>query len=134
MRAYGFWALTAACILACAVGVYVAVRLGDPAHGGRGGAIGAALSFGFLFLTSVNSYRSIEKFDAAASELAEMLGVSGNQVAMNARRIHRISQDIKVDVEQQSIQNRFLGASAFVSTLFWGFGDVLANRIIIFLG
>lgn len=118
------------CTAVSVSGLYFADIYNDKTHGGRGGAVGVALSFGFLFVSSMYSYRTIEKFDKTAGEIADILGSSDkidHKVAENSKRITRLKNDIANDVKRQTISNYFLAAAAIISTVFWGFGDIFAE-------
>lgn len=134
MRSATLWGLTIVCVALSLVGVLVAVVLGEPNHGGRGGAVSVAFSFGFLFLSSLGSYRSIEKFDEAADELIRIVGSSESfehKVEVNSTRIDKLKSDIDADIRRQRRQNKFLFGVGVFATLVWGFGDILAKYAII---
>ena len=118
------------CLAASVSGLYFAYIFDDAAHGGRGGAVGVAISFAYLFVSSLNTYKSLNMFDEAAKEISKAFKSDltiEKRVQTNFERFNLLTQDLESEAERQIVTNRFLAASAVVSTLFWGFGDLMAE-------
>lgn len=121
------------CVFVSVLGVYVAVVLGDSSHGGRGGAIGVGVSFFVLFVSSGSRYNSLETLDATTDEVLKMFEIEksdSDTILRNSKRIGALKNDL---VRQQIVSNKeniFLAVGGGISTLFWGFGDLIALILI----
>ncbi|MBN9890146.1 hypothetical protein [Salipiger abyssi] len=126
-------ALLISCTLVSLSGLYAAYLFNDASLGGRGGAIGVAMSFAYLFFSSLNTYKGIEKFDAAEEEIASalQLQMSIEQKLQNILdRFTLLKKDIENEARRQRSANIFLAISTVISTLFGGFGDLVAHQLI----
>lgn len=128
-----YMSLLAACVVCCIGGVGVAVLLADDTHGGRGGALGVALSFYALFVSARGRYNTVDFFDKATTDLLKLFEEEksvDDQVDRNTRRINLLKRDLERSQQTAMKENIYLAASSGISTLFWGFGDLLAKLII----
>lgn len=121
------------CALFSLLGVYIAVQQGDTSHGGRGGAVGVAFSFLALFLSVRNRYNSIDLVDSTSEELFQILELESNaeqRIAVNSQRIEALKRDLKRSQANAFKENCYLATAGVLSTMFWGFGDLLAEALI----
>lgn len=126
--------LVLVCVVISALGVLYAFVSKDYSHGGRGGAIGVALSFGALFLSVRNRYNSIDVLDLTSQELFSILGQEmtiNEQVEANASRIEALKNDLKRSQKSAFLENVALALAGVISTIFWGFGDLFAGFLVL---
>ena len=122
------------------------------ADAGRGGAIGAALAFLFLFVT--NDYGT-KLFRAVTKELPELRArvarlktqteappeVTAPTVEANVARleqkINKIESEVStlvnridIDGQGQRAQNIWLAVATVIGTIAWGFGDLVAKYLL----
>lgn len=129
-------ALAVALPLICAVFVVgwfvICVKLGFSAYADRGGAVGVMLSFAALFLLSTDRYHSIDVLDKNSEKFFSALSAATQDDASflserNSARIDAIKYDLKRARMQTNWENASLAISSVISTLFWGFGDIMAQ-------
>lgn len=102
-------------LAACAAGIVFAVCCGTAEDGPRGGAIGVALSFLALFVA--------RPVPAHVVEHEDML----NEAPENSvTRINLLRTALAAMLDLQRQQTAYLAASSVISTIVWGFGDVVA--------
>lgn len=125
------------CILSCIIGVIVGVVTGNSNHAGRGGALGVAISFFSLFALRPYGNELVNTFGERANALLDKLGSEDDEADRLEERLERIergqqllSQKLKVDGLGQQRQNIYLAWAGGISTLFWGFGDIIACWLI----
>jgi hypothetical protein len=122
------------------------------ADGGRGGAIGAALAFLFLFVT--NDYGTklfkavtielpdlkarVERLKTHAAAPAEVTPANGEaNVARLEHKIGKIETEIgtlvnrmDIDGQGQRAQSNWLAVATCIGTIAWGFGDLAARYLL----
>lgn len=125
-------AVTFALVLACGViGVLFAVWFGTASDGGRGGAVGVALSLAILFSgpppdTSLNPGEN-----TPATRLRDPLKQKPGELEA---RVDQLEEDV-VTLRNTGAAGRdwdkseklWLAAASAAGTLFWGFGDLAAH-------
>ena len=105
-------------LTACAGGIAYAVCCGTAADGQRGGAIGVALSFMALFVA--------RPVPAAVLEQEDMRSENPNQ---QVKRINLLRTALSAMLDIQRQEMGYLTASSVISTLIWGFGDLVAAAL-----
>lgn len=93
-----------ASLISSGAGIWYAVVHGTPADGGRGGAVGVAITFAMLFMghgTAERAFEAGEDLISVRNSLGSLLDWTGKE---------------KI----------YLTIASVVSTLVWGFGDVTA--------
>ena len=140
--------------LACSIGgiPFAAYVCKSDADAGRGGAIGAALAFLFLFVT--NDYGT-KLFKAVTEELpdlkarilrlktqatapAEVAPTNGEaRVARLEQKINKIESEVSIlvnridiDGQGQRAQSIWLAVATVIGTIAWGFGDLAAKYLL----
>ncbi|MFM5886073.1 MAG: hypothetical protein ACKOQ3_12260 [Novosphingobium sp.] len=132
-QAYGTLATIA--ILVSLFGLPFAVAMNDPSHGGRGGAIGCAITFFLLFLGKSTPIDALER---PSRDGDDVLGEA--KPATEAEiidQLHRLKKQVlglrasSAALLDGAERERFyvLVASLFC-TLMWGFGDIFAKWLI----
>lgn len=119
------------CVIFCFFGVLVGGLTKDPSHGGRGGAVGVAVSFFSLFalrpygdaLFEMFGKRTNQVLDSIEDERGE-LDASSESFERLKRSVELLAHKLHVDSLGQRRQNIFLALSGGISTVFWGFGDI----------
>ena len=121
------------CVLFCLAGVFVSVLIGDPTHGGRGGALGVAISFFSLFALRSYGDDLVESYGSRTNRILDLIedeedakDASDERLERLNRGIELISHKLRVDSLGQKRQNVYLAWSGGISTVFWGFGDIIA--------
>src|SRR6266404_1107794 len=140
--------------LACSIGgiPFAAYVCKSDAHAGRGGAIGSALAFLFLFVTT--DYGT-KLFEAVTKDLPELRArvarlktqtetpaeVTAPTVEANVARleqkINKIETEVStlvnridIDGQGQRAQNIWLAVATVIGTIAWGFGDLAAKYLL----
>lgn len=121
------------CIIACLLGVWIGVATGIPAHAGRGGAVGVAISFFSLFALRPYGDDLVETFGARTNRILDALDENNSEKDASEERLERLNRAIELLTEKlrvdglgQKRQNIYLALSGGISTVFWGFGDIAA--------
>ncbi len=140
--------------LACSIGgiPFAAYVCKSDADAGRGGAIGSALAFLFLFVTT--DYGT-KLFEAVTKDLPELRArvarlktqtetpaeVTAPTVEANVARleqkINKIETEVStlvnridIDGQGQRAQNIWLAVATVIGTIAWGFGDLAAKYLL----
>lgn len=121
-------------MLFCMLGVLYALCIGCAADGQRGGAIGVAISFFVLFVSS-NLSETILKFNTE-TDLSEFNDENKRIVGKKVKTLEELNIIVtkhgkfleSLSKESKSERN-WLVSSSVISTFFWGFGDYLAITI-----
>ncbi len=122
------------------------------ADAGRGGALGSALAFLFLFVT--NDYGTklfkavtkdlpelkarVERLKAHAAAPAEAAPATGEvKIAMLEQKISKIETEVStlvnridIDGQGQRAQSIWLAVATVIGTIAWGFGDLAAKYLL----
>lgn len=125
------------CILVCLAGIWIGIATNNPTHAGRGGALGVAISFFSLFALRPYGDELVETFGTRTNRILDLLNKNDPDKDVPAKRLERLnraiellSEKLKVDGLGQKRQNIYLALSGGISTLFWGFGDMVASWFI----
>lgn len=106
-------------LLACIGGLVWAVRSGDAAAGGLGGAVAVALAFLVLFTSTPSVAAQIE---APYGEGRARF----NDLPVEERTL-RLRTALAILVDGQRTESRYLAFVSVLGTLVWGFGETLAR-------
>ena len=110
-----FWTVLILSLCACVAGIVYAVQCGVAMDGQRGGAVGVALSFLALFVA-----RPIP------AGILEDDGMNKKDEGTEHDRIDLLQSALSAMLDIQRKETRFLLLSSVISTLVWGFGDLIA--------
>lgn len=117
---------------------------GDPADGGRGGAVAVAVSFAVLFFSRSNGaelYKILVDevpkvraiLDAIAGKTAgtplEPMAAFSDRLDQLTKRLNALTKRLEIDSGAQFKQNLFLTISSVIGTLTWGFGDLAVKAL-----
>lgn len=128
-------------ILASGLGIVWAVRFGVAADGGRGGAIGCALTFLMFFLSRPTAETAMQApipvadkqradeqtADVLLEPSAKTLEAAVDQLERMKVQLARQRAAIAVMLDLAAREKIFLSIASLVSTLVWGFGDWIAK-------
>lgn len=121
------------CLLFCVAGVAVGVLSGDSTHGGRGGALGVAISFFSLFALRSYGDDFVSAYGERTNQILDLIEDEEDERNASRERLERlnrgldlISQKLRIDSLGQKRQNLYLAWSGGISTIFWGFGDMFS--------
>ena len=108
-----------------------------PDEGGRGGAIGVAISFFALFASRSYGDLFLEHYNGELQKIRngfanETYGTESELRSLRTR-IDALDGKLKLDKLGQKRQSLFLSVSSIGSTIFWGFGDKFAGYVERFL-
>lgn len=125
-------AATLVLVVACGIaGVLYAIWFGTAGDGGRGGAVGVALSLAILFSGPPSRSSDHASRGAVKKRLRDPLAAEPS--ALEAR-VDQLEEDIvtlrnagAAKREWDGIEKLWLASASAVATLFWGFGDVAAR-------
>lgn len=133
-----FWlgAMTATAVSVSGFGIFYAVTWGTVADGGRGGAIGCALTFFTFFVGRPTPERALQMRmsargspdvlqEEAPSDLPSALG----QLQGLKSEIARLRAAVAVMLDIAAKEKLYLAAASVVSTCAWGFGDIAAKHL-----
>lgn len=121
------------CILFCLAGVAAGVLTENSSHGGRGGALGVAVSFFSLFALRSYGDDLVETYGKRTNQILDLIEDEEGEKDASDERLERLnrglellSQKLRVDSLGQKRQNVYLAWSGGISTIFWGFGDIFS--------
>jgi hypothetical protein len=131
---YG-WVVVVSIVLS-AGGILLAAY-GDPADGGRGGAVAVAFAFFVLFIHrdyGARVYKALTlELPSLKAQIAS-LRAGGDPSAANSegvdalkRQVTAIVARLETEAKGQKGQNVALAVASVIGTLAWGFGDVIAK-------
>ncbi len=123
-------------------GVFVAAfYLQDSDQGGRGGALGTAISFFALFISRERGSRTLDALVKKPEEIRHIFSaLRGTSVSQKndfetlAHRADAITVQFRAGAADQQLQNMFIASSGGIATLFWGFGDIWAKWVMAHAG
>jgi hypothetical protein len=108
-----YFILSGSAIAVSLLWILGAAMLDRPSDGGRGGAIGVALSFYILFANNNLAARGYNRLGNAAVK----------------KQIEMIESRFDVADKATKRQNHFLIWSSVIGTIAWGFGDLAATML-----
>jgi ABC-type transport system involved in cytochrome bd biosynthesis fused ATPase/permease subunit len=131
--------ITVACVTLSFGGVFLSAFVWDSSHGGRGGALAVALALFALFATRNDA---VEMYDALTHR-GEQLKARILNLTRSTRRedpirtaeekLTALEKRLEWEAEGQRVQNFYLALSTAVGTVFWGFGDLFAFWLRIYI-
>ena len=109
-------------LLLSLVGIVYAGCWGNPAEGGRGGALGCALTLLMAFMSKPNAQAGHTPGDVLAEPEPATLGASLDQLA----RLTIETERLRAALASARRDTIYLGVAGALSTFAWKFGDVAA--------
>jgi hypothetical protein len=114
-----------------------AIWWGHAVDGGRGGAIGCALTFFMFFIGRPTAEQALEGPLPSVSDFHDILVAPAPEDLKSAlAQLHALKSQlarcrgaIAVILDTSNQEKVYLAAASSVSTLMWGFGDLVAARL-----
>lgn len=131
------WPYLAVLIFALAASVwwiYSAARSGNCSDGGRGGALGCALTFAMFFLGRATPTVALELLPPDGIDVLQEEDQPGANLAIIEKRVKDLKWPIGSTrnavasmIDGARVEKIYLSTASIVSTLAWGFGDCVAR-------
>ena len=125
-------------------GIIWAIRVGDATIGTRGGAIGCAIVFLIFFVGRSTPEAALEQpsygrrrdrdFDVLTSPPPLSLNEATSQITALKGELARVRGAVAAMLDAARKEKWFLSVASVLSTLVWGFGDLIAKAVGLCLG